>query len=132
METNFIQEQAFEDIAVEKEHYIMDAIIDLIIKDKEHIIKMQEAFTKVKKDILELDNNFFGDGLTESLSFLKITMSKDVLESHIASYDRILEDLDYLKENACKKHEWVKDTIDISPEHSENICYCAVCEVTKK
>ncbi len=132
METNFIQEQAFEDIAVEKEHYIMDDIIDLIIKDKEHIIKMQEAFTKVKKDILELDNNFFGDGLTESLSFLKITMSKDVLESHIASYDRILEDLDYLKENACKKHEWVKDTIDISHEQSENICYCAVCEVTKK
>jgi hypothetical protein len=132
METNFIQEQAFEDIAVEKEHYIMDAIIDLIIKDKEHIIKMQEAFTTVKKDILELDNNFFGDGLTESLSFLKITMSKDVLESHIASYDRILEDLDYLKENACKKHEWVKDTIDISHEQSENICYCTICHVTKK
>jgi hypothetical protein len=132
MESNFIQEQVFEENAVEKEHYIMDAIVDLIIKDKEHVIKMQEAFTKVKKDILELDNNFFGDGLTESLSFSRITMSKEVLESHLVSYDRILEDIAYLKENACKKHEWVKDTIDISPEQSENICYCAVCEVTKK
>jgi|LauGreDrversion4_2_1035121.scaffolds.fasta_scaffold123036_2 hypothetical protein len=132
MESNFIQEKACEENVLEKEHYILDDIFDLIIKDKEHIIKMYEAFTKVKKDILELDNNFFGDGLTESLSFSRITMTKDVLESHLVSYDRILEDIAYLKENACKNHEWVNDTIDISPEKSENICYCAVCEVTKK
>jgi hypothetical protein len=128
MEPNFIEEQVFE----EKEHYIMDAIIDLIVKDKEHIIHMQESFAKVKKDILELDNNFFGDNLTDTLFFSRITLSKDMLESQIIEYDRILEDLAYLKENSCKQHEWVKDTIDISPEQSENICYCVVCEVTKK
>lgn len=128
MEPTFIEEQVCE----EKEHYIMDAIIDLIKKDKEHISYMNDAFSKVKKDILELDNNFFGDNLTDTLCFSRITLSKDVLESQIIEYDRILEDLAYLKENSCKQHEWVKDTIDISPEQSENICYCVVCEVTKK
>jgi hypothetical protein len=28
-------------------------------------------------------------------------------------------------------HEWIKDSIEINDERSENICYCIHCELTK-
>lgn len=33
-------------------------------------------------------------------------------------------------DNICD-HEWVLDSIDITPDISENICYCDICKITK-
>lgn len=33
--------------------------------------------------------------------------------------------------NICV-HEWTDDYIDITPELSQNICYCIKCEITKR
>lgn len=35
------------------------------------------------------------------------------------------------KLNSICVHEWIEDYIDITPELSQNICYCIKCEVTK-
>ncbi len=37
----------------------------------------------------------------------------------------------YLEKHLCY-HKWVYDMIDISPDFSINICYCCLCDVTKK
>ncbi len=29
------------------------------------------------------------------------------------------------------EHEWVEDSIDVDPEHSQQIVYCTYCETTK-
>jgi len=29
------------------------------------------------------------------------------------------------------EHNFITDTIDISPEKSQNICYCTICELSK-
>jgi hypothetical protein len=33
-------------------------------------------------------------------------------------------------DNICE-HEWVFDSIDITPDMSKNICYCDICKITK-
>jgi len=53
-------------------------------------------------------------------------------------YEREIEDINTLikvandKMVSCCQHDFVKDTIDIDCEKSQNITYCTICEYTQK
>jgi hypothetical protein len=53
-------------------------------------------------------------------------------------YEREIEDINALIKGAnekmvsCCQHEFVKDTIDISCDKSQNITFCSICEFTLK
>ena len=69
------------------------------------------------------------DSVTEELSImLKIKTQLEAWPDHLQSpeYQSVVTIVDaYLKARCF--HQWVQDTIDINPDHSQQICYCTIC-----
>jgi len=94
---------------------------DKIIRDLDNIIGTIEEIDeciKEEKDLLKPDiivsnqthNKFFFSSRKEYMQILRSACDKKILE-------------------LCK-HEFVEDTIDITPDKSQNIRYCSICEYT--
>jgi hypothetical protein len=111
---------------------LMNIYVDLI-NNLEHIKNSKSKMTKTIDSIKKLDNNYFNIKCDDDLFKQYINMVND-----IHAYNQLICNLETLKlsiENRIKnrcEHEWVKDTIDIDIERTQNICYCVKCEVTKK
>jgi hypothetical protein len=60
------------------------------------------------------------------------------MENMKKNYEQEIEDINTLiqvandKMVSCCQHDFVKDTIDIDCEKSQNITYCTICEYTQK
>ena len=60
------------------------------------------------------------------------------MENMKKNYEHEIEDINTLiqvandKMVSCCQHDFVKDTIDIDCEKSQNITYCTICEYTQK
>jgi hypothetical protein len=94
---------------------------DKIIRDLDNIIGTIEEIDeciKEEKDLLKSDiivsnqthNKFFFNSRKEYMQILRSACDKKIIE-------------------LCK-HEFVEDTIDITPDKSQNIRYCSICEYT--
>lgn len=83
---------------------------------------------KIKYDINNLDNDYFEkNNLYSDLLEIDENYLANLTEQ-LSNYKNIVED----KLNNICVHEWTDDYIDITPELSQNICYCIKCEVTKR
>lgn len=99
---------------------------------------------QLKEDIKNLDNNYFEVKDVEFfISFFNeenfLIYDEEIanqMKEHIRQKNELISKLqteDFLKhESNGGQHKWVKDTIDMGPESSKNICYCELCEITKK
>ena len=62
----------------------------------------------------------------------------EYIEDEINDYDKKINNLEeiikYLNELICNncEHTFVDDLIDITPDKSQNITYCTICEYTKE
>jgi len=56
-----------------------------------------------------------------------MSQEKEIIIVEVVTNKNIIKD----KLNSICVHEWIEDYIDITPELSQNICYCIKCEVTK-
>jgi glucose-6-phosphate-specific signal transduction histidine kinase len=102
----------------------IDDLLNNIYNAKSNIIY-------IKRDIHDLDNNYFIEDKGEIYSQLvNIFDSIEVsnLTCVMTHYKNIVE---HKLNNICK-HEWVDDHIDISPDSSQSITYCRLCEISKK
>ena len=83
--------------------------------------------TSIYNDIIS--NNEIYDILADEM--LKIENMKTNYErefEHITTLIQVEND----KMVSCCQHDFVKDTIDIGCEKSQNITYCTICEYTSK
>lgn len=105
-----------------------DILLDIYKSSYEFLLKLCEfkiQINRIKKNIDNLDNNYFekNDIFQKLVIFHNNNSIQDLLD-----YKNIVED----KLNNMCDHKWIKDYIDTGPESSQQICYCKLCELTKK
>jgi len=110
--------------------------IDLLLKMKntnnKYILVLQEMNTIRKNIYHNNDNNhILEQDLEKNLNELynKLNLYKEKCTYNIPSYlihffNKIIND----KIIECCPHEFVEDDIDISPDRSQKIYYCSICE----
>ena len=96
-----------------------------------NIYSAKSNITYVKRAINVLDNNYFIEDKDDVYSqlvniFDSVTVSN--LTNVMTDYKNIVE---HKLNNICQ-HEWIDDNIDITPERSQCITYCRLCELSKK
>ena len=108
--------------------------IDYFLQSK-HIYKQIEYNLK---EIIELYKEFIE--LTESQeNIVKYSKEQDIqfLIKTKEEYNEKVKNIgffkDFIKQKMmdCCQHNFVKDEIDISPEKSQQIEYCSICDFTK-
>jgi hypothetical protein len=86
----------------------------------------------IKTNINKLNNNYFTTNNNEQISIQFLTIFENGLfndfTNYLEQYKIIIDD----KINNICRHEWVTDLIDITPDRSQYICYCRLCEITKR
>jgi hypothetical protein len=115
------------------EFNIMISIYRDLSNNLEQIKTSQTNIKKVKQSIEKMDNNYFNVKCDDNIFKNYLNMFEDIDE-----YNKMIYHLETLKlyliqkiQNMCK-HEWVCDLVDITPDKSQHICYCRLCEVTMK
>ena len=92
------------------------------------------------KEIVELYKEFIEitDAKEEGVIKYKKEYDIQLLKRTKKEYEEKIKELSFLKEfinekimNNCS-HNFVKDSIDISPDLSQEIEYCTFCELSKK
>ena len=104
-------------------------LVNNIEHTKTHMCKI----INLKDSITKMDSNYFDTKCNDQLFKQYLSMFEDVemcneLFNNLETLKQYIEDK---IENRCI-HEWVNDSIDITPDSSKDICYCVKCEVTKK
>lgn len=114
----------------------VNILIDLYADLTTNIHNIQTSRTnliKIKKDITNLDNNFFetlGDHYLLN-DYIQLFDDENAYSEHLTKLSILQE---FIKNKIIKNcnHDWIMDTIDVDINHSRNICYCSNCEITKK
>jgi hypothetical protein len=111
-----------------------DILLNMYKTSYKFLIQLYETkicIDNIKHDVNNLDNNYFeedNDKLYTTLMTIFDEISIEELIQMLSTYKNIVED----KLNNICAHEWIYDDIDIGPESSQRICYCKLCEITKK
>jgi len=108
-----------------------DEIIDI------HKIKnINKISDNIFVSINKLNNNYFREN--ENIFILKkyeeIINKYNYNLNNSNNFSVEIEEFKYLLQNKLNNicdHEWVLDSIDITPDISKNICYCDICKITK-
>jgi hypothetical protein len=111
-------------MTTEKEVNILSQIytnVNIMESTLQHILEINKIINK-------LDNNYFDSCNT---ILIQEYINKYNAEHNIQYLQTLKEDIVDKLSHICE-HEWIHDSIDIDTEHSQNICYCVKCEITKK
>jgi hypothetical protein len=95
------------------------------------LIETKIKLLDITKDINRLDNNFFleeKDEVHTKLMLIFDTKTMQELTHVLMDYNNIIKDKLI---NSCN-HEWIDDDIDIGLDKTKSICYCRLCETSKK
>lgn len=105
-----------------------DILLD-IYKCSNHFLielcKFNIHLKQIESDIQKLDNNYFEKN---NLFPQLLHCYDDIVIQELLSYKNMIES----KLNNVCIHEWIIDYIDNNLETSQQICYCKLCEITKK
>ena len=96
-----------------------------IYKISYQLLEIKLNMNKIEDNINLLNNDYFIKNniypellnIVDKISFKELTNYKNIIEEKL--------------NNICV-HEWINDYIDIGPDLSQQICYCKLCEITKK
>ena len=111
-----------------------DILLNIYKTTNNFLIQIYETrinVSRIKYDISNLDNTFFmqdKNNIYPNLLDAFDEASLEILTQKLLTNKNIVED----KLNNICAHEWISDYIDIAPEISQQICYCRLCEITKK
>lgn len=96
----------------------------------------KKRLNAIQYNLLEITSIY--DDIISKNEIYDISSSEMLEISNIKKkYEREIEHINSLikcantKMVACCQHDFVKDTIDIDCEKSQNITYCTICEYTK-
>ena len=96
----------------------------------------KKRLNAIKYNLLEITSIY--DDIISKNEIYDMSSSEMLEISKIKEkYEREIEDINTLikvaneKMVSCFQHEFVKDTIDISCDKSQNITYCTICEYTQ-
>ena len=114
----------------------MDILLEIysdVVNNIQIIKSSQSRILNIKKNINSLNNNYFDIKCNDIFfnEYLNKYNNTNICEEMIINFERLKYYLDDLIKNCCD-HEWIHDSIDITPDLSQNICYCSKCEITKK
>jgi hypothetical protein len=97
----------------------------------------KKRLNSIQYNLLEITSIY--DDIISNNEIYDISSSEMLkIETIKKNYEREIEDINTLiqvandKMVSCCQHDFVKDTIDIDCEKSQNITYCTICEYTKK
>lgn len=90
---------------------------------KYHMLEITSIYTEIisNKEIYDIPND----------EMLKMENMKKNYEQEIEAINTLVQVAND-KMVSCCQHDFVKDTIDIDCEKSQNITYCTICEYTQK
>lgn len=96
----------------------------------QYIVKYLESIDELYDDII---NTTFDSNIIENENYYNFFLSQRNNNSLAEMKENII-----LLKNICDEkiselchHEFIDDTIDITPDRSENITYCKICGFTK-
>jgi hypothetical protein len=105
-----------------------DILLDIYKSSNDFLLQLCEFklnVKRIKQNINNLDNNYF----EKHNIFSQLTACyNDASIQQLLDYKQLVE----TKLNNICDHEWMTDYIDTGPESSQQICYCKLCELTKK
>jgi len=97
-----------------------------------NIINLLEEITNIYDNILNDINNIDNYGLVDIKEYMDfVTNLKKINDSNIIENIKIYNLLNCRVSEVCD-HKFITDTIDITPDRSQEIIYCTICEYTKE
>ena len=115
------------------EYNILVSMYTDVSNNLEQIKTSKSNIQKIRDNITEMDTNYFDAKCDDDIFKKYLNMFDDNDD-----YNKMVNDMETLKSylmekirNICK-HEWVCDLVDVSPDKSQHVCYCRLCEVSMK
>ena len=96
-----------------------------------NINDMKKKFNEIKLSVKKLDNNYFYQDQKNVYNQLLDIFEGPSIQNLTHRLTKCKHSVDHNIKIICQ-HDWVHDLIDITPDKSQQICYCKNCEVTKK
>ena len=96
--------------------------INYFLSSKKKLQKILSYLNEIKLTYCEIDDGINDEYITEQI----IEYEKKIIE-----LDLTIEHLNQFICHNCE-HTFVEDVIDITPDRSQNITYCTICEYTKE
>jgi predicted translin family RNA/ssDNA-binding protein len=100
--------------------------INYFLSSKKKLQKILSHLNEIKEIYCEIQIE-----TCEDISYEYITQEVDEYEKKISELKLEIEHLNQFIFSNCE-HTFVEDVIDITPDRSQNITYCTVCEYTKE
>jgi hypothetical protein len=97
--------------------------INYFLSSKKKLQKVLSYLNEIKVTYYEIRD----DGVSDEYITDQITE----YETKITELEVTIEHLSHFICNNCQ-HTFVEDVIDITPDRSQNITYCTICEYTKE
>uniref|UniRef100_A0A6C0ERR9 Uncharacterized protein n=1 Tax=viral metagenome TaxID=1070528 RepID=A0A6C0ERR9_9ZZZZ len=96
------------------------------------IVNCLEEIKTIYEDIIQhtINENDNLDKYNKDADIELLTNLKDSYISKIIEGNKFCEILTFFAHQVCQ-HNFVKDTIDITPDRCQEIIYCTICEYTK-
>ena len=113
----------------ETEHDILINIYDTINDLLNNICASKIIFNKLNT----LNNDFFTKDNNRETTTMN-TLLENIVDIETKLENSLVEckeDAEYRLGYICR-HDWIFDLIDITPDKSQYITYCSICEVTKR
>jgi hypothetical protein len=100
--------------------------INYFLSSKKKLQKVLSYLNEIKLTYCEIEMER-DDGINDEY----ITEQVNEYEKKILELDLTIEYLNQFICHSCE-HTFVEDVIDITPDRSQNITYCTICEYTKE
>jgi len=111
---------------------ILEDIVDFLNKQEKVVKELKEDFDSIVERVKECNSEYL-EHLKKDKIFGQFLEHMDDEGKNKVLIDNEMFD-DYFSRKLMQQlcdHEWIKDSIEINDERSENICYCIHCELTK-
>ena len=115
------------------EYNILVSMYTDVSNNLQQIKTSKSNIQKIRNSITQMDTNYFDVKCDDDIFKKYLNMFDDNDD-----YNQMVDDMETLKiylmekiRNICK-HEWVCDLVDITPDNSQHVCYCRLCEVSMK
>jgi len=115
---------------INEEEILLD-IQEIIESFSKTIFETSKKINKIKEKSSKLNNNYFNEDNDRLLLRLYNFFNEIEMQEKGQTLFK-LKTLNSKKIQKLCKHEWITDDIDYGGDKMQQICYCKLCEVSKK